>query len=1134
MKDLLYKYCVENSNNGLLLIDMPTGSGKTYNIIEFIYDNYENINKKIFFITPLKKNLTYDALKNKFEKNDRLQDFERNFIYIKSNLDAVIENFSNVYEFLPDKIKYDNATKHVKILLEIINSENPIDFRNEANLGLREDWEPAFRSLIENYVYYNDNGEPRNYEQRMKFIREENQWINVLYPASLTDQAKVIFMTVDKFLSMNSTIVRPSYTIMSDSIISNSIIFIDEFDSAKENMLNNIIQNSLNTKVAMLDLFYSIYAGLTVCDFTKKLMTPSMYNLEKKQQNSGFFNPEEVINEIKDFANKIKTKYDLQYLHKLENDAKDKAYFMFQDYRFISVLSEENSKLVIDTVKNENINKIRLESFKSELRTMKDLLFDLKSFFTFFQNGVGFIAHNYKQLKLDLKEDNNLISFDSCVKTVLSEFGIDGKYLNYWTKNIVRNNKFKNTLSMQLRDDLDCSFNEKGFRYYTILDSDMYDTQSKINYVAINDTPEKILLKICNSAKVIGVSASSSLRTVTGNFNIKYLEEKLGTNFFHLRKEEKEYLKNKFDKQVSYYHKTKIDCIAIDPTYLDENIIVSEFGEVVANQIKLIFNEISDFEYEKSRYLKLFYCMKLFLIDPSQYSFLFLTNKLLKENDKLFSYDSAKKIFDMICKQYGVSAKLSVLYGDIDFYEQKKSEIEEKLSNGEKVMVVSSYQTLGAGQNIQYKIPKTFKKDIDYVTINDSDYLDNEKDFDSIYVDKPTNVFVNMNNEIVTEDQFVKFIFQVKSLEENGEMEDNVAFRYIKDGFNLISRLIKRSFKTPENSISLKLHSAKIIQQAIGRICRTKNKSKNIRIYYDKALSKELSGVGKYYKHVLKNPEFNAFLSTLDKADKDGDYAELKNKAKIIQNEGSKYIKRLLNFKNDNMFKWEKLREIVLKNPTVDLPIDGYSLYIELPDKGNKYSYNENSKEISFTNNIGSLICQQYSGLDPILQIPNMFNYFNVNGYATSFNPAKYILSPCMFEAIYKGALGEVAGSFIFENVLNIKLLRIRSEKNYEKFDFHINDVYVDFKNHSAYKDDDEESLLAKFKDKLKLCNGRVALIINIIKPKNLSPKLIIDNKDGNVVRIPYLYDVEKKEFNFKALELIKNIVEGIDPRQCL
>ena len=36
MQELLKSFCF-SSNNGLLLVDMPTGTGKTYNAVKFIF-----------------------------------------------------------------------------------------------------------------------------------------------------------------------------------------------------------------------------------------------------------------------------------------------------------------------------------------------------------------------------------------------------------------------------------------------------------------------------------------------------------------------------------------------------------------------------------------------------------------------------------------------------------------------------------------------------------------------------------------------------------------------------------------------------------------------------------------------------------------------------------------------------------------------------------------------------------------------------------------------------------------------------------------------------------------------------------------------------------------------------------------
>ena len=70
MKNALLDFIISPDNNGLLIADMPTGYGKTYNSARVIYDyiyKYEG-NKKQFFITNLKKNLPGEELKSIYKK----------------------------------------------------------------------------------------------------------------------------------------------------------------------------------------------------------------------------------------------------------------------------------------------------------------------------------------------------------------------------------------------------------------------------------------------------------------------------------------------------------------------------------------------------------------------------------------------------------------------------------------------------------------------------------------------------------------------------------------------------------------------------------------------------------------------------------------------------------------------------------------------------------------------------------------------------------------------------------------------------------------------------------------------------------------------------------------------------------
>ena len=73
--------------------------------------------------------------------------------------------------------------------------------------------------------------------------------------------------------------------------------------------------------------------------------------------------------------------------------------------------------------------------------------------------------------------------------------------------------------------------------------------------------------------------------------------------------------------------------------------------------------------------------------------------------------------------------------------------------------------------------------------------------------------------------------------------------------------------------------------------------------------------------------------------------------------------------------------------------------------------------------------------LDRILLFSGMTEYFTVKERALTFAPNEYIMSPALFNNIYKGALGEAAGWVWFRNVLGIKLDMIREPAMFELFE---------------------------------------------------------------------------------------------------
>ena len=257
MYDIIKKYVENENSNGLLLVDMPTGSGKTYSAIQFIYNscmNPENAKRKYIFVTTLKKNLPHEDLKEWFEKNGNLALYKEKVLVIDSNMDSVIEGWSDELEkSMPYEIKKTDEYKSFRndvVFIKTQREDKKYDLKalmSSIENNLRKNSEPVFRKLVSEYL----SKEYTTVDEKIMAIKTKDkwQWVGKLYPAVFTRDRQVIFMSMDKFLSRNTTLVEPSYMFYNSDVIKDAVIFIDEFDATKETMLKNIIENGLRDKI---------------------------------------------------------------------------------------------------------------------------------------------------------------------------------------------------------------------------------------------------------------------------------------------------------------------------------------------------------------------------------------------------------------------------------------------------------------------------------------------------------------------------------------------------------------------------------------------------------------------------------------------------------------------------------------------------------------------------------------------------------------------------------------------------------------------------------------------------------------------------------------------------------------------
>ena len=446
---------------------------------------------------------------------------------------------------------------------------------------------------------------------------------------------------------------------------------------------------------------------------------------------------------------------------------------------------------------------------------------------------------------------------------------------------------------------------------------------------------------------------------------------------------------------------------------------------------------------------------------------------------------------------------------------------------------MSSYQTIGAGQNLQYRIPKG-KKVVQLGEFTEGDKRFLYKDFDALYLGNITNMTVNTyQDETITSHDLLQMLFQIEELYENGEMNYSEKDQMLKLAFRSYTGSDQFTLNKLYKLKSVVVQASRMVLQAVGRMCRTFVKSPNIYLFVESELLEKLY-VGEINKRIL-SPEMKAIVSMRETIGKDYLPEEnlMLNKAEKISSVGLWTIRRMLakDWTVESMQLWERLRALVLQYPTAstyDWQNNEYlqKLYITSGEKRNQYIYSQysdfndvtidfgndkvafkNSKRAKIKGNSDEVaiyeMSEKESSLQAILRYPGMKAHFEEMGYALKFEMNEYLLSPVLFHNIYKGALGEVAGKFILKRELGIELSPITVPEYFEFFDYKLSDdVYVDFKNWKFTYVQDRDEIRKDILRKLEAIGAKRVYIINVVSDKNYKPSAIVDQC---LVEIPML-----------------------------
>lgn len=555
MLEAVKKFVESCPDGGLCIIDRPTGSGKTYDAMRYIFENADQ-GKNIFYITPLNKNVksAMEDCRAFFEKAGKAEYFDSIALNVKANADSVIDNWQEVGEEIPESISH--MPSYYQLKGSIFNLKKIEEAKGksidtslsdlyQAQLAkIREQDEPAFRKDIMSKVSAFGKTAAAKYAS----IKKQMPFLLKLYPAIESSHRKIFFLSVDKFFLGNTTIIEPGYKFIGNNITKNALIFIDEIDSTKETILRQEISESKEQKVDVVRLFSQINNSLK----SKKI--PANF-FKQKDPKEPDHTSKIVLEKIKKVFAETSSKYNLDRMFKFEGKIEEDQSFLFDDFALMTISKGDKDKAVEvgeDEEKTLNTLSVRpSENVRGGGGSFYPVINSINGAITFFVNGITLIARNYMEWRNAIITDptQDRMQMDSAISTILDCFDLDATFVNLLTRMIlnhvhgVKNVDDKNVLSENVYDN--------GFRFYSFSDDIRQDLSTRINMVYLSSTPESFLASLADRSLVVGLSATGNIPTVTGNYDLDYLKEKLGSKFYVLDQECRQRLADQFAKKES-------------------------------------------------------------------------------------------------------------------------------------------------------------------------------------------------------------------------------------------------------------------------------------------------------------------------------------------------------------------------------------------------------------------------------------------------------------------------------------------------------------------------------------------------------------------------------------------------------
>lgn len=1142
MKDLLTDV-ISNNAKGLLLLDTATGTGKTFNVSDYIAQEIDILapkKRKIIFITHLKKNLPFSELKQRLIGHDKVAYDEQAVLYVQSNLDA----FQDHYVACMGDIKAMFSSFNPNTL------KNLLDYHQKLNNAPAELIESSKKTIEEEIGKLKDlvkrklRNDFKQVDKRIEALKTDDnwQWVTKLFPATLTLDKSVLFMTVDKFIYPYDTLVQ-SPTAITELLADFSVtLFIDEFDASKQRLQDYIIKQGLQKPIDIVATMQQLAVKLTAMKIPNHLLLEQ--KLEKQPAT-----PQAIEQGLREKSQQIAKDFNLDLSLKSREQPINSA-FIFYDkqvhylanarHQVLTLTPDTvNYALWIDMVKKD-------KNYAENSLTLGNLISTTSHAIRYFKGGINMLANNYHAHK---RYDGT--TYDNAVRSFVDWFSLETNSFDNLVYEIQYGRltqRWQPKDTIESNDDDPLRFHEQGFSYHTVTDSEDHAGRSKVDTYNFPHTAEAMLLSWCRHFMVVGVSATANISTRLGNYDLHYLRERLNAekdcSFIDLTSQQRQRLTQQLIDSTNQYQKVSIDVQSHGLPSSDDDIAIKDAyiklfgGRQAEDDVNDLFNHLP-IDNRRQHQLRQFYKIFVLWVAYQQQkitAFLVLFSKgYHKELDFIQKYCSV--LSKNLNLPDNAQQEMVCVVGNTT--ESQIDTIKTALSQGERRFVLSTYATLGAGVNIQYPIPRGLKPSLIKINSrNANEYMD----FDGLYLNKPTQLIKHLSKDIpIRKQDLVQRVFQLEYLKLAGLTPTDFE-KYLQNAFALYANTPyqQRTDESLYDFDDYKHYLMQVLIQAIGRICRTNMKRPHIHLHIDNALTEQwqadldseqmLPEFHKITEFIEQQRQQKRQNSALEKAFQQQDFERFRlfiNKMLIKIAGGT--------MTQDDIVEWETLRQIVLTYPQKRLATDTrYDfLYQDLGEPQRRYFYHqyEDYQSVIVLKNKerGAFeVSEQSARLDKLMQHQGIRQYFIDNGYATELIETTHWLRPILFNNIYKGALGEVAGAYLWHSY-DLPSLHKMPEQHFERFDYQIDDmIYVDFK-HWLGAWQDGESAREEIFTKMDTVGAKLVFVINILADNhNLKPITVHNHPSKGdkqvIVEMPYFIQTNHLG-NLEQLATIRQLI---------